>query len=164
MNLFMWWPESRGALRAAHRLRPGSFLDLWNGQLFHCFSLILPLSLSLVLNFVSPCFLFLLDTSIYTHLRLFDSTIVYSVSHIFYKWYRKNIFKSPLRRESSTFVVKPIGMIFSLLYPSLFLSHSGHFGIDEWRWLTSQFFKRRANLSPPDAQQWSCTAILHRRR
>lgn len=62
------------------------------------------------------------------------------VDHVFCRRCRGDVFKSPSRRELSAFVGKPIETISVSL-----LSHSRHyFGIDEWRWLTSQFFKRRA--------------------
>lgn len=131
-NLFIWWPESRG-LRVAHRSRLGSFLDLlWNGQLFHCFSITLSLSLPLVLNFLFSYFS-LPFGYFYLYARVYVRSIQRPLTRLimyFVNGTGKDIFKSPSRRESSTFVGKPIGMILSSVSIPLPLS----FGTPSRHW------------------------------
>lgn len=94
------------------------------------------------LSLLSLNFLSSLVSSFWTLLFMRASNSAGSclVDHVFCRRCRGDVFKSPSRRELSAFVGKPIETISVSL-----LSHSRHyFGIDEWRWLTSQFFKRRA--------------------
>lgn len=126
------------------------------------------LSLSRFLSFLSfsvsfPLIsLFLLDISIrmrtyeqkYIHLHSSNQQLLTRLI-IFCKRCHEDVFKLPSRRESHlcSWENRQNDSPFCISL-SLSLSHSRHyFGIDESRWLTSQFFKRRANLSPPDARQ-----------
>lgn len=96
-------------------------------------------SLFLSLNFLSS-----LVSSFWTLLfrRASNSAASCLVDHVFCRRCRGDVFKLPSRRELSAFVGKLIETISVSL-----LSHSRHyFGIDESRWLTSQFFKRRATI------------------